>query len=41
MESHEIHLLPWQKVSGDIVYRDGKNYRVRIDHYRISLSWIR
>ncbi|XP_028412521.1 uncharacterized protein LOC114535405 [Dendronephthya gigantea] len=33
MKSHEIPVLPWQKVSVDLFHLDGKNYLVTIDHY--------
>ena len=33
MKSHDIPVLPWQKISVDLFHLDGKNYLVTIDHY--------
>ena len=33
MQSHDIPMLPWSKVSVDIFSLDGKQYLVTVDHY--------
>jgi hypothetical protein len=33
MQSYDIPMLPWSKVSVDIFGLDGKQYLVTVDHY--------